>query len=71
MVVLERDAGFYTTRYGRSDPMMRFKEAQTRFFPEPLPADPQPKLMAMEAEGKKVLLTLPKSINLLRFSHNM
>merc|ERR1740137_299118 len=32
---LKRDAGFYTTRFGRSDPMMRFQEVQTRFVPEP------------------------------------
>ena len=31
----EREAGFYTTRFGRSDPMMRFHEVQTRFVPEP------------------------------------
>lgn len=30
----ERDAGFYTTRFGRSDPMMRLREVQTRFVPE-------------------------------------
>ena len=38
----EREAGFYTTRYGkRGDPMMRFKETQTRYFPEPMPAIPE------------------------------
>merc|ERR1719219_139502 len=30
----KRDAGFYTTRFGRSDPMMRMREARTRFVPE-------------------------------------
>merc|ERR1711879_221056 len=38
---LKREAGFYTTRYGRSDPMMRFKETQTRYFPDPVPAVPE------------------------------
>merc|ERR1711915_1042934 len=31
---LKREAGFYTTRFGRSDPMMRFEELKTRFAPE-------------------------------------
>ena len=39
----EREAGFYTTRYGRSDPMMRFKETQTRYFPDPVPEVPESK----------------------------
>merc|ERR1712241_338871 len=37
----KREAGFYTTRYGRSDPMMRIHEAQTRYYPEPLPLGPK------------------------------
>eukprot|EP00090_Calanus_glacialis_P008471 TRINITY_DN16824_c0_g1_i1.p2 TRINITY_DN16824_c0_g1~~TRINITY_DN16824_c0_g1_i1.p2 ORF type:complete len:118 (-),score=36.83 TRINITY_DN16824_c0_g1_i1:136-489(-) len=31
---IKREAGFYTTRFGRSDPMMRLHEVQTRFVPE-------------------------------------
>merc|ERR1711915_79560 len=31
---LKREAGFYTTRFGRSDPMMRFEELKTRYAPE-------------------------------------
>ena len=38
---IEREAGFYTTRYGRSDPMMRIHEAQTRYYPEPIPLGPK------------------------------
>merc|ERR1711874_211423 len=29
----KREAGFYTTRFGRSDPMMRFREIHTSFVP--------------------------------------
>merc|ERR1711963_551633 len=32
-------AGFYTTRFGRSDPMMRFRETHTSYFPEAGPLD--------------------------------
>ena len=39
-ICLEREAaGFYTTRFGRSDPMMRFKETHTSFFPETIPLE--------------------------------
>merc|ERR1711976_198449 len=48
----KREAGFYTTRYGRSDPMMRFKETQTRFFPEPLPPGPELKMTQTEPMPK-------------------
>merc|ERR1712025_830237 len=43
----KREAGFYTTRYGRSDPMlspvMRMRDSQTRFFPEPVALDQESK----------------------------
>merc|ERR1712241_1559228 len=35
----KREAGFYTTRFGRSDPMMRFRETHTSYFPEAGPLD--------------------------------
>ena len=31
---LEREAGFYTTRFGRSDPLMRVQELQARHHPD-------------------------------------
>merc|ERR1712066_302665 len=38
----KREAGFYTTRFGRSDPMMRFRETQTSFYPETVPMEYAP-----------------------------
>merc|ERR1711874_156201 len=35
----KREAGFYTTRFGRSDPLMRFREARTSFVPESFPLE--------------------------------
>merc|ERR1712110_191394 len=35
----KREAGFYTTRFGRSDPMMRLRESHTSFVPESFPLD--------------------------------
>ena len=37
--IAEREAGFYTTRFGRSDPMMRFRETHTSFVPESFPLE--------------------------------
>merc|ERR1712013_836791 len=37
---IKREAGFYTTRYGRSDPMLRFPGLHTKVVHQPQPGNP-------------------------------
>merc|ERR1719431_238507 len=37
---IKREAGFYTTRYGRSDPMLRFAGVHTKFVPQSRQGNP-------------------------------
>merc|ERR1712013_376789 len=37
---IKREAGFYTTRYGRSDPMLRYPGLHTKVAHQPKPGNP-------------------------------